>query len=54
MDKLKGLRWYLTLVIMGFSFYVYSQLTGRKWLWSTKTDPPSKDHPSGYRYFFHK
>lgn len=55
MEKLKGLRWYLTVVILSISFYTYSQMTGWRWLWSTPTETqPGGTHPSGYRYFFHK
>lgn len=54
MDKLKSVRWYLAVVVMSFSFYTYSQVTGKRWLWATKTEPPTQDHRSGSRYFFHK
>jgi hypothetical protein len=55
MEKLKGLKWYLTVVILGLSFYTYSQVTGWRWLWSTPTEQSgSGSRPTGYRYFFHK
>ncbi|MBS1508305.1 MAG: hypothetical protein JSS79_16820 [Bacteroidetes bacterium] len=54
MNKLKSVRWYLATVFVGFSFYTYSQMTGMRWFWATKTAPPSQEHPSGSRYFFHK
>lgn len=54
-DKLKGLRWYLTLVILGISFYTYSQMTGWNWFGSAPTETQSGTRsPGTYRYFFHK
>ncbi len=54
MEKLRGLRWYLALAIVGFSFFTYSQLIGWRWIGATKTEPPENEHQRGYRYFNHK
>lgn len=55
MDKLRGLRWYLILVILGFSFFAYSQLIGWRWVGATRTEPPANNpQQQGYRYYNHK
>ncbi len=54
MDRLRGLKWYLVLVILGLSFYSYSQIIGWRWIWSTKTEPPSKEEQLRNRNYYHK
>ena len=53
-DYLKGLKVYLVIVLVGLSFFAYSQSIGWKWLWATNTEPPAGERQHGYRYFYHK
>lgn len=51
--SLKGLRVYFTIILVGITFFIYSQLIGWKWWWATDAKP-SEGGQRGFRYFYHK
>jgi hypothetical protein len=57
-DELYALRYYFGFVLVLVSFYVYSGVTGWKWVGGEKTE---KEKPEGgthggryYRHYYHK
>jgi hypothetical protein len=53
---LYGLRYFLALALMLIGFYVYSGVTGLKWVGGTKTEKEKHQprHGTYPRYYHHK
>jgi hypothetical protein len=54
-NELYALRYYLIFAGVVFAFFLYSGITGWKWIGATTTQKTSEKSNSGYRYrYFHK
>jgi hypothetical protein len=55
-DDIKGLKFYIAYCFVLIAFFVYSGMTGWKWVNPTQTEPtkPGGTRGPGYIYRYHK